>query len=95
MFIIFVFIFLFSFKDIIASICHHYGIPHILFDVEKEECLDAKKQKSMTINIYPNLMILSKALADIVHSYSWRTFSVIYDTDEGMFVVKYIYFFKF
>lgn len=37
----------------------------------------------MTINVYPDSNVLSRALADLLVDYSWKSFTLLYDTDEG------------
>lgn len=39
----------------------------------------------MTLNVYPDSNVLSRALADLLVDYSWKSFTMLYDTDEGMF----------
>lgn len=67
-------------------ICNVSGIPHIMYDYEREETVREKTFHSMTMQVAPAISIISKAYADIISSYGWRSFSIIYDNDDGEFL---------
>ncbi|XP_037911319.1 glutamate receptor ionotropic, kainate 2-like isoform X2 [Hermetia illucens] len=69
---------------IVNSICHNKGIPHILFSWRDEETREEKLARSMTVNVYPELMGLSEAYADVIRNYQWTAYLVLYDSSEGL-----------
>lgn len=62
------------------------GIPHIKFDYEREETAREKELHAMTLNVAPAISILSKAYSDIINTYGWRSFTIVYDDDKGEFL---------
>lgn len=58
-------------------------IPHILTHWTPEPLGGNKAKNVMTLNVYPDSNVLSRALADLLVDYSWKSFTVLYDTDEG------------
>ncbi|XP_017470732.1 PREDICTED: glutamate receptor ionotropic, kainate 3-like isoform X2 [Rhagoletis zephyria] len=69
-------------SDIISLICNNTGIPHIQFDSSNEEISKGKFNHQMTLNVYPTQLMLSKAYADIVQTFGWRKFTIVYDGDD-------------
>ncbi|KAL9926545.1 glutamate receptor IIC [Glossina fuscipes fuscipes] len=69
-------------SDIVAVICNNTGIPHILFDYGIEENYSHKYKHQMTLNVFPSPSILSKAYADIVNSFGWKKFTIVYDAED-------------
>jgi len=39
----------------------------------------------MTLNVHPDNLLLSQGLAEIVQSFGWRSFTVVYESDRGKF----------
>ncbi|XP_055588380.1 glutamate receptor ionotropic, kainate 2-like [Uranotaenia lowii] len=74
---------------IVSSICRTIEIPHIIthWDPEPLGGIDPELQ-SMTINLYPEADVLSRALRDLIVDYSWKSFTIIYDSDEGLMRLK-------
>lgn len=58
-------------------------IPHIITHWTPEPLGGYKTENQMTINVYPDSNVLSRALADLLVDYSWKSFTLLYDTDEG------------
>lgn len=56
-----------------------------MFDYEREETVRDKELNAMTIHFAPAIPILSKAYFDIINSYGWKSFTIIYDNDNGEF----------
>uniref|UniRef100_A0A1A9ZN65 Ionotropic glutamate receptor C-terminal domain-containing protein n=1 Tax=Glossina pallidipes TaxID=7398 RepID=A0A1A9ZN65_GLOPL len=69
-------------SDIVAVICNNTGIPHILFDYWIDENHSHKYKLQMTLNVFPSPSILSKAYADIVSSFGWKKFTIVYDAED-------------
>ncbi|OWA54135.1 Glutamate receptor ionotropic, kainate 2 [Hypsibius exemplaris] len=65
----------------IQSICGALQIPHI------EARWDFRLRppnESLSINVYPDYRALSKAYHDIVKLWQWNSFTVLYETNEGI-----------
>ncbi|XP_039444808.1 glutamate receptor ionotropic, kainate 2 [Culex pipiens pallens] len=76
-------------SGIVSSICKTIEIPHIIthWDPEPLGGIDPELQ-AMTINLYPEADVLSRALRDLIVDYSWKSFTIIYDSDEGLMRLK-------
>ncbi|XP_053682747.1 glutamate receptor ionotropic, kainate 2-like [Sabethes cyaneus] len=74
---------------IVSSVCRTIEIPHIIthWDPEPLGGVDPDLQ-AMTINLYPDADVLSQALRDLIVDYSWKSFTIIYDSDEGLMRLK-------
>lgn len=70
-----------------AIVCNETGIPHIMYDYEREETVRDKELHAMTMHVAPAISILSKAYFDIINSYGWKSFTIIYDNDNGEFLL--------
>lgn len=58
-------------------------IPHIITHWTPEPLGGQKDENPMVVNVYPDSNVLSRALADLLVDYSWKSFTILYDTDEG------------
>lgn len=67
-------------------------IPHIVTHWSPEPLGGQKAFNTMTMNVYPDSNVLSRALADLLVDYSWKSFTLIYDTDEGECQVIFLLF---
>ncbi|XP_001655464.2 glutamate receptor ionotropic, kainate 2 [Aedes aegypti] len=76
-------------SGIVSSICKTIEIPHIIthWDPEPIGGWDPEMQ-AMTINLYPEADVLSRALRDLIVDYSWKSFTIIYDSDDGLMRLK-------
>ncbi|XP_058444434.1 glutamate receptor ionotropic, kainate 2 [Malaya genurostris] len=76
-------------SGIVSSICRTIEIPHIIthWDPEPLGGIDLELQ-AMTLNLYPEADVLSQALRDLIVDYSWKSFTIIYDSDEGLMRLK-------
>ncbi|XP_068150954.1 glutamate receptor ionotropic, kainate 2 [Drosophila tropicalis] len=70
--------------DIIASICDTLDIPHFIYDWLPNESLPDREHTSMTLNIHPDNLLLSQGFAEIVQSFGWRSFTIIYESDKEL-----------
>ncbi|XP_047363225.1 glutamate receptor ionotropic, kainate 2-like [Vespa velutina] len=74
-------------RGIVASIATHFDIPHFEYVWREQEKLDPNVNESltpMTINIYPDSEMVSKAIADVVIWNEWKSFVAIYETNDGL-----------
>lgn len=63
----------------VQSICDTMEVPHLEtrwdYRLRRESCL---------VNLYPHPTTLSKAYVDLVKSWGWKSFTIIYETNEGL-----------
>ncbi|KAH8403007.1 hypothetical protein KR222_003097, partial [Zaprionus bogoriensis] len=72
-------------SDIVAQIANTTGIPHIEFDWKLEATHQEHLNHQMTVNVAPALSAISRAYFEIIKTnYEWRTFTLIYETPEGL-----------
>lgn len=77
-------------RGIVASIAARFDIPHFeyVWREHKELILDEEgnpiNPTPMTVNIYPDSEMISKAIADVVVWNEWKSFVAIYETNDGL-----------
>ncbi|XP_054269962.1 glutamate receptor ionotropic, kainate 2 isoform X2 [Macrosteles quadrilineatus] len=63
----------------VQSICDTMEIPHLEtrwdYRLRRESCL---------VNLYPHPTTLSKAYVDLVQAWGWKSFTIIYENNEGL-----------
>lgn len=63
----------------VQSICDTMEMPHLEtrwdYRLRRESCL---------VNLYPHPTTLSKAYVDIVKAWGWKSFTIIYENNEGL-----------
>ncbi|KAL7026707.1 hypothetical protein ACKWTF_005134 [Chironomus riparius] len=63
----------------VQSICDTMEIPHLEtrwdYRLRRESCL---------VNLYPHPSTLSKAYVDLVNAWKWKSFTIVYETNEGL-----------
>nr|QHN69189.1 ionotropic receptor 8 [Sirex nitobei] len=63
----------------VQSICDTMEIPHLEtrwdYRLRRESCL---------VNLYPHPTTLSKAYVDLVKAWGWKSFTIIYESNEGL-----------
>uniref|UniRef100_A0A0A1XQS4 Glutamate receptor 1 n=2 Tax=Zeugodacus cucurbitae TaxID=28588 RepID=A0A0A1XQS4_ZEUCU len=63
----------------VQSICDNMEIPHLEnrwdYRLRRESCL---------VNLYPHPNTLAKAYVDIVKHWEWKTFTIIYENNDGI-----------
>lgn len=67
-----------------ASICKRLQIPHFIANWQPIDADYYNTTDSFTRNLFPNPNIYTNALYEIIKSYQWRTFAVIYDSNESL-----------
>ncbi|XP_055683998.1 glutamate receptor ionotropic, kainate 2-like [Lutzomyia longipalpis] len=73
---------------IASAICHTMEVPHIITHWSPEPLGGFRTVGAMTLNVYPDSNVLSRALADLLADYSWKSFTIIYEKDEGLMRLK-------
>ncbi|XP_025162181.1 glutamate receptor ionotropic, kainate 1-like [Harpegnathos saltator] len=63
----------------VQSICDTMEIPHLEtrwdYRIRRQSCL---------VNLYPHPTTLSKAYVDLVKAWGWKSFTIIYENNEGL-----------
>lgn len=63
----------------VQSICDTMEIPHLEtrwdYRLRRESCL---------VNLFPHPSMLSRAYVDIVRAWGWKSFTIIYESNEGL-----------
>jgi glutamate receptor, ionotropic, invertebrate len=71
-------------EGITGSICNAMEIPHVIYHWSPQPLGAARERRHyMTINVYPDSDTLARAMADIIVDYTWKSYTIIYETDEG------------
>lgn len=63
----------------VQSICNAFEIPHLQAQWDERDSRDY-----FSISVYPDHNVLSSAYADLISSWGWKTFTVIYEDDDGL-----------
>lgn len=69
---------------IVASVCNEFGIPHFMGHWTPEMKDYKRPFRQFTRNYFPSPNAFSRALADLVEDYDWKSFTVIYEDDYGL-----------
>lgn len=71
-------------RGIVESICEAMEIPHIQTTwVPSPPPLD--RMGKMAVKFYPNQQNLSSALSALISDYDWKTYTILYEDDSGLF----------
>jgi glutamate receptor, ionotropic, invertebrate len=71
-------------SGIVGSICNAMEIPHILTHWAPTPLGGRDHPHRMTINFYPDSEVIARALADVIIDYTWKSYTIVYETDEGV-----------
>lgn len=74
-------------SGITSSICNAVEVPHIITHWERESS-KRYKETPFTLNLYPDTEMLSRAYADLLVDYTWRSYTIIYDDDDSLTRLK-------
>lgn len=73
---------------IVASIANSVDVPHITAFWEREPLGGKRTPNEMTLNIYPDTEVLSRAFAELLIDYTWKSYTIIYEDDDGLMRLK-------
>lgn len=83
---------------LVRSIANNLHIPHIQFnwDYQRSSSLASTSRAStwapralnMTMNLYPEASALSRAFMDYIQYRGWKSFTIVYDTNDGIIKLK-------
>lgn len=69
---------------VVSAICKKLQIPHFTAIWQPIDVDNFKGTDSFTRNLFPHAKKYSEALAEIVKSFQWINFAIIYDSDENL-----------
>lgn len=69
---------------ITSSICKRVEVPHFIATFQSSSVDDFNNTDSYTRNLFPDPKLFTKALHEIIKSFQWRTFAVIYENNENL-----------
>lgn len=75
-------------SGIVASIANAVDVPHITAFWEREPLGGKRSVNQMTLNIYPDTEVLSRAFAELLIDYTWKSYTIIYEDDDGLMRLK-------
>lgn len=67
-----------------SSICKRVQVPHFTSTFQLTGTDDYNTTDSYTRNLFPDPRLFTKALYEIIKSFQWRTFAVIYETADRL-----------
>lgn len=76
-------------SGIVSSMAERLEIPHLIYHWktkprQKDDYVDPK----MTLNFYPDSDAIAKTLAGILIDYTWKSYTIIYETEENLLRLK-------
>lgn len=74
-------------SGITSSICNVVEVPHIITHWERESS-KRHAETPFTLNLYPETDTLSRAYADLLIDYTWKSYTIIYDEDASLTRLK-------
>ncbi|KAI2801581.1 hypothetical protein BLOT_009395 [Blomia tropicalis] len=64
----------------VQSICEHFEMPHM----EARLMLDFRPRTDLSINLYPHLSVMSTVYIDLLDTWQWKQFTVLYEDSESI-----------
>lgn len=74
-------------SGIVSSIADAVDVPHIKAHWDREP-LGGRSSNQMTLNVYPDTETLSRAYAELLVDYTWKSYTIIYEDDDGLMRLK-------
>lgn len=75
-------------SGIVSSIADAVEVPHITAFWQREPMGGRTKHNDMTINIHPDPDALSRAYAELLIDYTWKSYTIVYEDDDGLVRLK-------
>lgn len=75
-------------SGIVSAIAEAVSVPHITAFWEREPLGGKRSPNQMTLNIFPDTEVLSRAYAELILDYTWRSYTIIYEDDDGLMRLK-------
>jgi ionotropic glutamate receptor len=73
---------------IVSSIADMVEVPHIVAFWDRESFGAEHEHSKMTLNIHPDVEMLSRAYAELLIDYTWKSYTIIYEDDDGLMRLK-------
>lgn len=73
---------------IVSSIAEAVDVPHITAFWEREPLGKTQAPNEMTLNIYPDTEVLSRAFAELLIDYTWKSYTIIYEDNDALMRLK-------
>ncbi|XP_046984816.1 glutamate receptor ionotropic, kainate 2-like isoform X1 [Schistocerca americana] len=74
-----------SASEQVQSICDTIEIPHIEMRWNTKQ-----RRQDVALNLYPHPKALSKVYADLVKAWKWKSFTILFESDEGLIRLSYV-----
>lgn len=75
-------------SGIVTAIANAADIPHMTAFWEREPLGGKRMVNHMTLNVYPDTEVLSRAFAELLIDYTWKSYTIIYEDDDGLMRLK-------
>jgi glutamate receptor, ionotropic, invertebrate len=75
-------------SGIVSSIADTFEVPHIIAHWEREEIGSRRSHNDMTLNVFPDNEVLSRAFAELLTDYTWKSYTIVYEDDDGLMRLK-------
>lgn len=75
-------------SGIVSSIADTFEVPHIIAHWEREDVGSRRVKNDMTLNVFPDNDVLSRAFAELLIDYTWKSYTVVYEDDDGLMRLK-------
>lgn len=73
----------------VSSIAEKFEIPHIIYHWQTKALYWEKTEEhSMTLNLYPDSDFLAEAYASVLDDYSWKSYTIIFESQENLVKLK-------
>ena len=69
----------------IQSICDALEIPHV-----NTGCQSRLRRTQYAINLHPHPSALGQAYVDVIHTWDWKTFTILYEEEEAMVRLQHL-----
>jgi glutamate receptor, ionotropic, invertebrate len=75
-------------SGIVSSIADTVDVPHIITHWDRESFGARRTNSKMTLNVFPDADTLSRAFAELLIDYTWKSYTIIYENDDGLMRLK-------
>ena len=66
----------------VQSVCEATKVPHVQYRWDPSTI--GGSSPPLSINLYPHAAALSQAYWDVVRSYGWKSFTILYEDEDGL-----------
>lgn len=76
---------------VVAAVCKKMNIPHFVGYWQAIDTENFNSTDSFTRNLFPHPKLFSKSLLEVIVSFRWKYFAVIYDDDDALIRLQDIF----